>query len=57
MDIIFDEKGFGINPEYLFENVPKTVKDIKNSNETLSKMFNSIEASAVSRDSEKNFIG
>ena len=57
MNIVIEEKGFFIHPEYLFENVRKTAKDNKNLNETLSKIFNSIEASAIGRDSEKNFKG
>ena len=54
---IIEEKGFFIHPSQLFENIRKKAKDDKNLNETLSKIFKSIEASAVGRESEKNFKG
>ena len=51
------EKGFYILPSELFSNVrAKAAKDI-NLNETLERVFNNIEGSAMGADSEENFKG
>ncbi|NUQ11206.1 MAG: type I restriction-modification system subunit M [Gemmatimonadaceae bacterium] len=51
------EKGFYILPSHLFANVRKRSRHDANLNETLSKVFKSIEASAVGADSEDDFKG
>lgn len=56
-DVTIEEKGFYILPSELFENVRKQAKDDKNLNETLSKAFRSIEASAKGAASEDDFRG
>lgn len=50
-------KGFFILPSELFQNVQKNAKNNPNLNETLSKAFRDIEASAQGADSEENFKG
>ena len=54
---IVNEKGFFILPSELFVNVRKTAKNNSNLNETLSKAFHDIEASAQGNPSEKDFKG
>lgn len=56
-DVTIEEKGFYILPSELFENVRKKAKGDKNLNETLSKAFRSIEASAKGAASEDDFRG
>lgn len=56
-DVTIEEKGFYILPSELFENVRKQAKDDKNLNETLSKAFRNIEASAKGAASEDDFRG
>jgi type I restriction enzyme M protein len=51
------EKGFYILPSHLFANVRKRARQDANLNETLSKVFKSIEASAKGADSEDDFKG
>lgn len=51
------EKGFFILPSELFCNVCKKAKDDENLNETLEKIFNNIENSAVGSESEDDFSG
>ena len=51
------EKGFFILPSQLFENVRKRAPLDENLNETLEKVFSSIEASSQGTDSEDNFKG
>lgn len=51
------EKGFYILPSELFENVRKNAKNDANLNETLSKVFTNIEASAKGYDSEDDVKG
>lgn len=50
-------KGFFILPSQLFMNVQKRAKDDPNLNETLEKIFQSIEQSAVGTESEENLNG
>lgn len=50
-------KGFFILPSELFCNVCKKAKDDENLNETLERIFNNIENSAVGSESEDNFTG
>jgi type I restriction-modification system DNA methylase subunit len=50
-------KGFFILPSELFENVWKQAVADENLNETLEKVFKSIESSAQGTDSEANFKG
>ena len=50
-------KGFFILPSELFENVRKRATADENLNETLEKVFKSIESSAQGTDSEANFKG
>lgn len=50
-------KGFYILPSELFENVRKRASNDENLNETLSKIFKNIEASAQGTSSEKNIKG
>ena len=51
------EKGFFILPSHLFANVREDARHDSNLNETLSRVFRSIEASAVGTDSEDDFKG
>ncbi len=51
------EKGFYILPSHLFANVRKGARADANLNETLSKVFKDIEASAVGADSEDDLKG
>lgn len=51
------EKGFFILPSQLFENVCKNAPNDENLNETLEKVFNSIEASSQGTESEEDFKG
>ena len=51
------EKGFFILPSQLFCNVCKKAKDDENLNETLEKVFLSIENSAKGAESEDDFAG
>lgn len=50
-------KGFYILPSELFQNVKKTASADENLNETLEKVFRSIESSAQGGPSEDNFKG
>ncbi|MDR0414320.1 MAG: type I restriction-modification system subunit M, partial [Prevotellaceae bacterium] len=52
-----EEKGFYILPSELFENVRLQAKTDPNLNETLEKVFNNIEGSAVGYDSENDLKG
>jgi len=52
-----DEKGFYILPSELFENVRKRAARDENLNETLSRVFASIEGSAVGAASEDDLKG
>lgn len=52
-----DEKGFYILPSELFENVRKRAPRDENLNETLSRVFASIEGSAVGAASEDDLKG
>jgi len=54
---IIDEKGFYIPPSGLFANVRKRARNDQNLNETLSRIFKSIEGSAIGSKSEENFKG
>ena len=51
------EKGFFILPSHLFVNVRKRARQDANLNETLSKVFKDIEATAIGTDSEDDFKG
>ena len=51
------EKGFYILPSHLFANVRKRARHDPNLNETLSKVFKDIEASALGAGSEDDFKG
>jgi type I restriction enzyme M protein len=51
------EKGFYILPSHLFANVRKRARQDANLNETLSKVFKGIEASAIGADSEDDIKG
>lgn len=51
------EKGFYILPSHLFENVRKRARHDPNLNETLSRVFRDIEASAIGTESEDDFKG
>jgi type I restriction enzyme M protein len=51
------EKGFYILPSELFINVTKNAKNDANLNETLTKVFRNIEASAKGADSEDDLKG
>jgi type I restriction enzyme M protein len=51
------EKGFYILPQDLFANVRKSARNDENLNETLSRVFTNIEASAVGSDSEDDIKG
>ncbi len=52
-----DEKGFYILPSELFANVRKRAKNDENLNETLERVFNNIEGSAVGTESEDDLKG
>ncbi len=54
---IIEEKGFFILPSELFCNVCRTADTDENLNETLEKIFNNIEKSAMGSDSENDFKG
>lgn len=54
---IIEEKGFFILPSELFCNVCKKADTDENLNETLEKIFNNIEKSAMGSDSENDFKG
>jgi type I restriction enzyme M protein len=51
------EKGFYILPSHLFVNVRRRARQDADLNETLSKVFKSIEASSIGTDSEDDFKG
>src|SRR4051812_26149927 len=51
------EKGFYILPQDLFPNVREKARHDENLNETLSRVFTNIEASAVGADSEDDLKG
>ena len=51
------EKGFYILPQDLFANVRERARNDENLNETLSRVFTNIEASAVGTDSEDDIKG
>ena len=51
------EKGFYILPQDLFANVREKARHDENLNETLSRVFSNIEASAVGADSENDLKG
>ena len=51
------EKGFYILPSRLFANVRRRARGDANLNETLSRVFNGIEASAIGEDSEDDIEG
>lgn len=52
-----EQKGFFMLPSELFENVRKTSRNDSNLNETLARVFNNIEASAVGSPSEEDLKG
>lgn len=54
---LIEEKGFFIKPSQLFCNVLKNAEQDTNLNETLEKIFNSIEASAQGQQSEEDIKG
>ncbi|MDR0837401.1 MAG: type I restriction-modification system subunit M [Propionibacteriaceae bacterium] len=54
---VVNEKGFFILPSELFANVRTRARGDENLNETLERVFNNIEASAVGADSESNLKG
>ncbi len=54
---LVEEKGFFILPSELFCNVRKKAPTDENLNETLEKVFNHIEESAMGSDSESDFKG
>ena len=56
-DMMVDEKGFFILPSQLFCNVCKNAEKNENLNETLSKAFKAIEASAQGKPSEEALRG
>lgn len=56
-DGLVREKGFFILPSQLFVNVTKNAKTDDNLNETLDKVFNSIEESAKGSESEADLSG
>ena len=56
-DDMVKTKGFFILPSQLFVNVRKNAKNDADLNETLEKIFKSIESSAQGTDSEENFKG
>ena len=52
-----EEKGYFILPSQLFQNVVKNCEKDENLNENLTKIFHSIEASAVGTPSEEDLRG
>ncbi|WP_406616966.1 type I restriction-modification system subunit M [Mycoplasmopsis adleri] len=56
-NVLIQEKGFYIAPSNLFKNVAKNCRNDSNLNETLDKIFKSIEASAVGTPSENDIKG
>lgn len=54
---VVNEKGFFILPQDLFANVRERARNDENLNETLSRVFTNIEASAVGTDSEDDIKG
>jgi len=54
---VVNEKGFFILPQDLFANVRERARNDENLNETLSRVFTNIEASAVGHDSEDDIKG
>lgn len=54
---VVNEKGFFILPQDLFANVRERARVDENLNETLSRVFTNIEASAVGTDSEDDIKG
>jgi type I restriction enzyme M protein len=56
-EAIVQDKGFYILPSQLFQNVLASAKDDENLNETLSAVFNAIEASANGTESENDIKG
>ncbi|WP_172193041.1 type I restriction-modification system subunit M [Actinomyces faecalis] len=56
-DGIINEKGFYIAPEDLFANVRERAPHDENLNETLSRVFKNIEASAIGTGSESDLRG
>ena len=56
-DGLVQEKGFFILPSELFVNVRARAKDDENLNETLERVFNNIENSAMGSESEDDFSG
>lgn len=56
-DMMVDEKGFFILPSQLFVNVRKRAAQDENLNETLEKVFQSIEGSSVGQASEDDLKG
>lgn len=56
-DMMVQEKGFFILPSQLFQNVAASPEKNVNLNETLAKVFRSIEASAAGTDSEEQVKG
>lgn len=56
-DMMVDEKGFFILPSQLFENVRARAARDPNLNETLEKVFQSIEGSSLGRRSEDDIKG
>ena len=54
---VVNEKGFFILPQDLFANVRERARHDENLNETLSRVFTNIEASAVGADSEDDIKG
>lgn len=56
-EMMVQEKGFFILPSQLFQNVVAKAEDDENLNETLAKVFRSIEASAVNSPSEEKVKG
>ena len=56
-EAIVDARGYYIAPSMLFKNVLARAECDKNLNETLEKVFRSIEDSTTGHDSEKDFRG
>lgn len=56
-DEVVNEKGFFILPQDLFANVRERARTDEDLNETLSRVFTNIEASAVGSDSEDDIKG
>jgi len=55
--VIVQQKGFYIPPSGLFVNVRKRARNDQNLNETLARIFKSIEGTAIGSTSEENFKG